>query len=61
MSKITSTICGWNSNQIRAKHLLPIVQTPKYYCRDCGRVAVKKKWLCLPKKLYKHKTENMIG
>jgi hypothetical protein len=61
MSKKSTTICSWNSNQLKAKNLLPIVQTPKYYCRECGRVAKKKKWLCMPKELYKHQSENFIG
>jgi len=53
MSKKATTICGWSSAELKAKYLLPVVENPKFYCQDCGRVANKKKWLCIPKKLYK--------
>ena len=53
MSKPTSTICGWSSSQIKAKNILKVVEEPKFYCKECGRVANKKKWLCIPKKLHR--------
>ncbi len=55
MSKPSSTICGWDSSDLKAKQLLKVVNNPKYFCRECGRVANKKKWLCTPKKLFKNK------
>jgi hypothetical protein len=30
-----------------------LIHPGKYVCKNCGRVAVKKKYLCNPKKLYK--------
>jgi lipopolysaccharide biosynthesis regulator YciM len=52
MVKHSTTICGWNQKELKAKHLLRVVENPTYYCKECGRVANKKKWLCLPKKLH---------
>jgi hypothetical protein len=53
MAKPTSTICGWKTSQIKAKYLLRVVEDPKFFCQECGRVANKKKWVCMPKKLRK--------
>jgi hypothetical protein len=53
MAKPTSTICGWKTSQIKSKYLLRVVEDPKFFCQECGRVANKKKWVCMPKKLRK--------
>jgi len=53
MSKQTGTICSWSSSNLKAKYILPVVDNPRFFCQECGRVANKKKWLCLPKRLYK--------
>lgn len=50
---MAETICGWNKAELKAKYLLKVVQQPKYFCKECGRVANKKRYLCEPKKLYK--------
>jgi len=55
MSIPNKTLCGWKKTDRKAKHLLPIVEPPTYYCKDCCRIANKKKWLCEPKKLHKEK------
>jgi len=55
MSKRSKTICGWENSDLKAKHLLKVLENPRFFCQDCGRAANKKKRLCLPKKLYKHK------
>jgi len=47
------TLCGWKKTDLKAKYLLPVVEPAIYFCKDCGRIANKKKWLCEPKKLHK--------
>lgn len=49
------TLCGWKNADRKAKTILQVIDPPKYFCKDCGRIANKKKWLCEPKKLYKEK------
>lgn len=53
MSIPEHTLCGWHKSELKAKFLLKVIEPPKYYCKDCGRIAAKKKWLCEPKKLHK--------
>lgn len=46
-------ICEWSKDDLR-KHfelLCEIVAEPKFVCRNCGRAANRKKWLCEAKKL----------
>lgn len=51
--KNKSSICKWSKDEFedRRKTFSDIVLPPKYYCRKCGRVAAKKKWLCKPESL----------
>ncbi len=53
MSKPERTLCSWDEQEIKAQLLLPVVEQPKFYCKNCARVANKKKYLCDPKKLQK--------
>jgi hypothetical protein len=53
MSIPDKTLCGWKKSDRKAKYLLKIVEPSTYFCKDCGRIANKKKWLCEPKKLHK--------
>jgi hypothetical protein len=48
------TICSWKKTELKAKYLLKVVNQPKFFCKECGRVANKKKYLCDPKKLVKN-------
>ena len=46
-------ICKWKKTQYvkDLAKLKSVVKNPRYVCRDCGRVANEKKWLCEPVKL----------
>jgi hypothetical protein len=46
-------LCRWNRQKIEknTKKLIKIVGKPVFLCKKCGRVAVKKKWLCKPEKI----------
>lgn len=50
---MSNTLCTWNREDFKAKPLLKILNQPQYFCKECGRAANKKKYLCEPKKLYK--------
>lgn len=43
-------LCKWPKGQYakNCQELLTIVREPQFFCKDCGRVAVQKKWLCKP-------------
>jgi len=48
-------LCDLTSKGYLKKHLYEyqkIVQTPRYICTKCGRVAGAKKYLCQPHKIY---------
>lgn len=53
-----NTICGWHRSELKAKYLLEVLDHPQYFCKECGRVANKKKYLCEPKNLYKKENRN---
>jgi hypothetical protein len=46
-------LCKWSKAQIAKNkdQLLEIVSEPRHLCKDCGRVADQKKWLCKPEKI----------
>lgn len=46
-------LCKWKSSQyIKELELLKtIVAVPSFVCRDCGRAADQKRWLCKPVRL----------
>lgn len=52
-SSVSKPLCKWKPGQyVKELELLTtIVSEPVYYCRDCGRVAAQKKWLCKPERL----------
>jgi hypothetical protein len=43
-------LCDWKEGDIadQRERFVEIVATPRFYCRKCGRVAHKKKWLHKP-------------
>jgi hypothetical protein len=55
MTKKPKHLCDWKKNKIidELDSYRELVANPKYVCQDCGRAAVKKKWLCKPIPLYK--------
>ena len=46
-------LCKWSKSQIakNREQLLVIYREPTHLCKDCGRVANEKKWLCKPDKV----------
>lgn len=53
MAMKKKALCKWSKSQY-AKHreqLLAIVKDPTHICKDCGRVANEKKWLCKPDRI----------
>jgi hypothetical protein len=55
MGKKPETICEWSQDDIAKDFgkLKKMVQNPQFVCKNCGRAAEKKKWLCKPKRLLK--------
>jgi hypothetical protein len=50
MAKQNKYLCRWKKDK-RIKELerySAMVKKPKAMCKNCGRVAAKKKWLCEP-------------
>ena len=49
----SKTLCGWSSEQIskKRKKLLDLVESPRFVCKKCARVANQKKVLCEPNSL----------
>ncbi len=47
------SLCKWKPDQYDKQRdlLARITAAPIHYCRQCGRVANKKKWLCKPERL----------
>lgn len=43
-------LCKWKPSQYvkQLEELKQIVAAPVFVCRDCGRAAGEKKWLCKP-------------
>lgn len=50
---MSNTICNWKQEDLKAKRLVKVINQPQYFCKECGRAANEKKYLCIPKKLYK--------
>ena len=50
---MAKAICKWTKAQYvkQLDKLIEIVKEPTHICKDCGRVANDKKWLCKPEKL----------
>ena len=48
-------LCKWKKTHYvkDIKKLQTIVAEPAWICRDCGRAAAEKKWLCKPVRLFK--------
>ncbi len=53
MGDKNKALCKWSKRQYvkQIDDLRKIVSNPAYLCKDCGRVANEKKWLCKPVKL----------
>ena len=53
MGDKSKAICKWSKSQYTKQmdQLLEIVCDPTHVCKDCGRVANEKKWLCKPAKM----------
>jgi hypothetical protein len=53
MGDKTKALCKWNkSRYVKDLALLrEIVSEPRFICKDCGRAAGEKKWLCKPTKI----------
>ena len=53
--KKSKHLCQWKKDERKEdlEGYRAIVKKPKLVCEDCGRVAVKKKWLCKPMALGK--------
>jgi hypothetical protein len=48
MGEKTKSLCKWNKSRYQKDivKLRQIVQEPAFVCKDCGRAAREKKWLC---------------
>ena len=53
MADKTKVLCKWNKGRYVKDLVLlrEIVNSPRFVCKDCGRVAGDKKWLCKTVKL----------
>ncbi|MCB0208785.1 MAG: hypothetical protein KDJ52_05635 [Anaerolineae bacterium] len=53
MGKLKGTLCEIlvENNKKHRKALEAITTDPKFECKRCKEKAIKKKWLCKPKKL----------
>ena len=53
MGKDTKHLCKWKKKERneKLKSYQKIVVPPRFECRNCGRVASGKKWLCDPARL----------
>lgn len=53
MSDKTKVLCKWTKKEYlkQLEEVKEIVSKPTHICKDCGRVANAKKWLCKPTKL----------
>ncbi|MFC1869354.1 hypothetical protein ACFL0H_14645 [Thermodesulfobacteriota bacterium] len=50
MAKKEKRLCKWKEDDIIEKldEFMDIIKKPKFFCKKCGRVADKKKWLHKP-------------
>jgi hypothetical protein len=54
MPKKLKRLCDWKKEQLDdLDSYRDIVLDPQHVCKECGRVANKKKWLCKPAPLLK--------
>ncbi len=53
MGEKIKPLCKWKQSQYikQLEELKQIVADPKFVCRECGRAAGEKKWLCKPVRL----------
>ena len=53
MADKTKALCKWSKSKYikDLDKLRDIVKDARYVCKDCGRVAHDKKWLCKPVKM----------
>ncbi len=53
MGDKTKALCKWDKGRyVKDLALLrEIVAEPRFICKDCGRAAREKKWLCKPTKI----------
>lgn len=52
MSKPDKHLCDWQKKEIR-EAIEELRKNPQFICKECARVAGKKKWLCKPVPLLK--------
>ncbi|MDB9822300.1 hypothetical protein OAC89_01190 [Deltaproteobacteria bacterium] len=50
MAKKEKRLCKWKEDAITEKshEFIDIIKKPKFFCKKCGRVSDKKKWLHKP-------------
>jgi hypothetical protein len=55
MGKKRKHLCDWKKSEIveELESYRELVKDPEFVCKDCGRVAGQKKWLCKPISLVK--------
>ena len=55
MGKKRKSLCDWKKTGIveDLESYRELVKAPEFVCKDCGRVAGQKKWLCKPMALGK--------
>jgi hypothetical protein len=55
LGKKRKHLCDWKKTEIveELETYRELVKEPEFVCKDCGRVAGQKKWLCKPVALFK--------
>jgi hypothetical protein len=54
VAKKEKSLCEWKKNSFEddLDRFREMVANPQFYCRKCGRVAAKRKWLCKAARLH---------